>query len=109
MKSALIKTSWVLVAVLGFSAVIQAQTEPQAQQQQVPSRPQSPYKAMVFDVKYRDPDALATVLQPLLSGTSNTSMVPNRSMKTITVRDYPENITAIGEALKRLDVPDTPA
>ncbi len=33
-------------------------------------------------------------------------MVANRQMKTITVRDYPENIAAIGEALRRLDVPD---
>lgn len=119
MKSALIRISWVLVAVLGFSAVIQAQTESQAQQQ--PQQPQqqpqtqsqnrnlSPYKAMVFDVKYRDPQALADALQPLQSGGSMTSMVANRQMKTITVRDYPENITAIGEALKRLDVPDTTA
>lgn len=114
MKSALIKILWVMVAVLGFSAVIQAQTESQTQQQPQPqaqtqNRNLSPYKAMVFDVKYRDPEALANALQPLQSGGSMTSMVANRAMKTITVRDYPENIAAIGEALKRLDVPDTTA
>ena len=52
------------------------------------------------------PEALASALQPLQSGQPQTSMVANRQMKTITVRDYPENIAAIGEALKRLDVPD---
>src|SRR5678816_1282321 len=84
MKSALIKISWVLVAVLGFSAIIQAQTESQQQQQQPqtqpPNRPQSLYKAMVFDVKYRDPQDLANALEPLRSGMPNTSMVANRSM-----------------------------
>jgi hypothetical protein len=35
-------------------------------------------------------------------------MQPNSEYKTITVRDFPENIATIGEAIKRLDVPLPP-
>jgi hypothetical protein len=80
----------------------QAQTQPQ----QTSAETRSPYKVQIFEVKHRNPDALTSALDGLRSGAPNTAMVPNRQLKTITVRDYPENLAAIGEALKRLDVPE---
>ena len=109
----LILVRFMVVLVMTFLVAAAAGTEIDAreqqqppQQQTEPQRPQSPYKAQVFAVQYRDPEALASALEPLRSGQPHTSMVANRQMKTITVRDYPENIAAIGEALRRLDVPD---
>jgi hypothetical protein len=40
------------------------------------------------------------------SGAKGSMITPNQNLRTLTVRDYPENIAAIEEALKRLDVPD---
>jgi hypothetical protein len=48
---------------------------------------------------------LAVILAPLASGFKGAELRPNSEFKTITVRDFPENIAAIEEALKRLDVP----
>jgi hypothetical protein len=116
MKSILVRVMFVVFIVFLVSSVrgdVSIDAKEQQPQQQppaetTPQRPASPFKAMVFDVKHKDPQALADALQPLMSGQPHTSMVPNRQMKTITVRDYPENISAIGEALRRLDVPDPP-
>lgn len=66
----------------------------------------SPYKVMIFEIKHRDPEMLAKALDGLRSSGANTAMVPNRSLRTITVRDYLENISAIADAIKRLDVPE---
>ena len=100
---------FIVSSVIGNVAIDAKEQQPQQQPpaETTPQRPASPYRAMVFDVKHRDPEALANALQPLQSGQPQTSMVANRQMKTITVRDYPENLAAIGEALRRLDVPET--
>jgi hypothetical protein len=42
------------------------------------------------------------------SGVKGTSISDSGEFKTITVRDFPENITAIEDALNRLDVPQAP-
>ncbi|MEJ7710454.1 MAG: secretin N-terminal domain-containing protein [Pyrinomonadaceae bacterium] len=59
----------------------------------------------MFDVKNRDPQSLVSVLSGLGSGSLGTAMTPNRDFKTLTVRDFPENLASIEEALKRLDTP----
>lgn len=61
----------------------------------------------IFQVKNRNPESLASVLEPLGSRGYGTMIRPNRDLNTITVRDLPENIVIIEEALKRLDVPQT--
>ncbi|HKO97961.1 MAG TPA: secretin N-terminal domain-containing protein [Pyrinomonadaceae bacterium] len=66
------------------------------------------FKSKVFDVKYRDADSVARVLRQLGSGFKGASMAANDEFKTITVRDFPENLATIEEALKRLDTPGTP-
>ncbi len=65
------------------------------------------FKSKIFDVKYRDPSKLAAVLHGLVS--SGAALVSaNSEFKTITVRDFPENLVIIEEALKRLDTPVAP-
>ncbi len=66
------------------------------------------FKGKVFDVKHRDVASLANALRTLGSGFSGSGLVPNAEFKTLTVRDFPENIAAIEEALKRLDTPTIP-
>lgn len=66
------------------------------------------FKSMVFEVKYRDPASLSNVLRPLGSGFKGSMVSPNSDFKTITVRDFPENLATIEEALKRLDIPTAP-
>ena len=68
----------------------------------------SGFKNKVFEVKYRDPASLANVLTRLTSGFKGAGITPNADFKTLTVRDFPENIAAIEEALKRLDTPGAP-
>ena len=63
------------------------------------------FKGKVFDVKHRDPTALARALQTLGSGFKGARISPSDEFKTITVRDFPENIAAMEDALKRLDMP----
>lgn len=66
------------------------------------------FKSKVFEVKYRDAYTLATVLRQLGSGFKGASVSANSEFKTITVRDFPENLATIEEALKRLDTPAAP-
>ncbi len=66
------------------------------------------FKNRVFDVKHRDPESLFRVLRLLGSGLRGASMSADRVFRTITVRDLPENMAAIEEALKRLDTPEPP-
>jgi hypothetical protein len=68
----------------------------------------SGFKNKVFEVKYRDPSSLASVLTRLTSGFKGAGITPNAEFRTLTVRDFPENIATIEEALKRLDTPGAP-
>ncbi|MGH9843591.1 MAG: secretin N-terminal domain-containing protein, partial [Blastocatellia bacterium] len=106
----MVKTSILLILILslGFTAL--------AQQQQ-PSKPSSNdsqwvdfsgFKGKVFDIKNREPRDLVPTLRPLGSGFKGAVIEANPDFKTITVRDFPENLAAIEEAIKRLDVPLPP-
>jgi hypothetical protein len=66
------------------------------------------FKSKIFEVKYGDPNGLASVLRSLGSGLKGAAMSADRDYKTITVRDFPENIAVIEEALKRLDKQQPP-
>ena len=65
------------------------------------------FKSKVFEIKHRDPRELANVLRALGSGFKGASLSGNLEFNTITVRDFPENIATIEEAIKRLDVQET--
>ncbi len=66
------------------------------------------FASRVFEVKHREPSDLAAVVRPLGSGYRGATVSANRDFKTISVRDFPENIAAIEAALKRLDVAEAP-
>jgi len=66
------------------------------------------FKSKVFEVKYRDPGSLANVLSRLTSGFKGAAISSSSEFRTITVRDFPENLLTIEEAIKRLDTPGTP-
>ena len=66
------------------------------------------FKSRVFDVKYRDPGSLASVVSRLGSGFKGAAISSSSEFKTITVRDFPENLVTIEEAIKRLDTPASP-
>ena len=67
---------------------------------------QKMFQNRVFDVKNRDPLSLARVLAPLTSGFRGAVVSANPEFRTISVRDFPENITLIEEAIRRLDMPE---
>lgn len=81
-----------------------------AQQPQPPKEKESNYvdftgfKGKIFELKNRDPHDLISILSPLGSGFKGATIQANSEMKTLTVRDFPENIAVIEEAIKRLDV-----
>jgi hypothetical protein len=66
------------------------------------------FKSKVFEVKYREPNSLASVLNRLTSGFKGAAISSSSEFRTITVRDFPENLATIEEAIKRLDTPAAP-
>lgn len=66
------------------------------------------FKSKIFEVKYRDAPSLVGVLRQLLSGFKGATISASGEFKTLTVRDFPENLATIEEALKRLDTPAAP-
>lgn len=66
------------------------------------------FKNKLFQIKHRDPNSLLEVLKLLGSGFKGATISVNQEFKTITVRDFPENLATMEEALGRLDVPQPP-
>lgn len=66
------------------------------------------FKSKVFEARYRDANSLAKVLRQLGSGFKGASISANSEFKTLTARDFPENLATMEEALKRLDTPAPP-
>ncbi len=69
---------------------------------------QTNFRNKILEVRHRDALNLLPVLRALGSGIRGATINASREFKTLTVRDFPENIATIEEALKRLDVPVTP-
>lgn len=66
------------------------------------------FNSKVFEVRHRDPESLAKVLRQIGSGFKGASISANSEFRTVTVRDFPENLATMEEALKRLDTPVAP-
>jgi hypothetical protein len=66
-------------------------------------------KSRVFEVHNRDARSLAATLRLLGSGATGADLSVNEELHTISVRDFPENLVTIEDALKRLDVPPAAA
>ena len=90
---------------LGPARQVQAQSAPKAAE--TPKEEfvtEKGFASRVFEIKHREPGDLASVLRPLGSGYRGATISANREFRTISVRDFPENIAAIEAAVKRLDV-----
>ena len=85
-----------------------------AQQAQAPAQKESEYvehkefKSKIIELKNREPREVVRILSNLGSGFKGAKVTTNPGYSSITVRDFPENIAAIEEAVKRLDVPAAP-
>jgi hypothetical protein len=90
-----------VIAIVGPAAAADKEEERPAER--IPG-----VKSRVFEVKHRSPEDLIRVLRPLGSGVKGTAIAESGEFHTITVRDFPENIASIEDALKRLDVPSPP-
>jgi type II secretory pathway component GspD/PulD (secretin) len=95
----------VVLTLIVMPAVLAQQPSP------TPDKPKDDYvterqfKSKIFEVKYREPSSLASVLRQLGSGFKGAGISSNNEFKTLTVRDFPENLATIEEAIKRLDTP----
>jgi hypothetical protein len=102
-----ILTAFVLVLVV-ISASVAQQAEP-ARTQADPRENifTKGFRTKIFAVKYRNVDRLAAVLRSLMSSGA-ASISASSEFKSITVRDFPENLATMEEALQRLDTPSAP-
>ena len=82
-----------LISILLFTASLFAQ------------EPESKLRTKMFQVQHRTPHDISLAIKTLGSGTKGADFSWNDEMHTITVRDFPENIAAIEEAIGRLDRP----
>jgi len=105
MKIAAAALVLVLVSIAAFAQQPAPSPAPKSEPDYVTEKS---FKGKVFEVKYRDAASLAKVMQPLGSGFKGASVWANSEFKTITIRDFPENLATIEEALKRLDTPAAP-
>lgn len=99
------KITALLIAIMSVTVLVQAQSTP------APSPSDnyvtnSGFKNRVFEVHNRMPDDLIPVIRLLTSGFKGAQISASNEFRTLTVRDFPENIAAIDEAIKRLDKPE---
>lgn len=95
-----------LSAVMLFAAAARAQEAGAPSQTQQARTAGAGFRSRIFEVKYRNPETLQHVLQTLGSGFQGSVISTNRELRTVAVRDLPENLAVIEEALRRLDVPE---
>ncbi len=104
MSSRSFKLIFIILLAVAVQAVAVAQqkSEPPPQKDYVES---TGFKGRIFEIKYRDPGEIYRTVLILGSGFKGATVTYNPELKTITVRDFPENIATIEEAIKRLDIP----
>lgn len=100
------RTVLALALVLLVAPAALAQSEQTQPKQEDNFVTQKMFQNRVFEVRNRDPLSLSRVLAPLTSGFRGAVVAPNQEFRTITVRDFPENIAVIEEAIRRLDQPE---
>jgi hypothetical protein len=102
-----------LATILTFCAVASAQQPATAAAPAAPA-PESRYaettafKTKIFEIKNGDPERFHNLLAGLGSGFKGAEVRVQPEFGTITVRDFPENLAVMEEALKRLDKPQPP-
>src|SRR5438128_2484134 len=70
---------------------------------------QEKFHTKMIEVHNRNPHDIYVAVRTLGSGAQGADLNFNNETQTITVRDFPENIAAIEEAIARLDRPTPPA
>jgi hypothetical protein len=105
--------AYLMLACATMTSFALAQTDKERQNEQKKDEQPSPtdlkrFSVKLFEIKYRSPHNLEQVLRVMGSGAPHSIVSANQNLSTLTVRDFPENIAAIEEALKRLDVPEKP-
>jgi len=86
-------------------AATQPATAPSAENRYVET---TAFKTRIFEVKYGDASRFVSLLAALTSGFKGAEVRYQAEFGTITARDFPENLAAMDEALKRLDKPQPP-
>jgi hypothetical protein len=104
MKSLQAAVPAVLLTLAVVRPILAQTPAPQAKPPEETFITEKGFASRIFEVKHRDPADLATVVRALGSGFKGATISANRDVRTITVRDFPENIATIEAALKRLDV-----
>ncbi len=89
-----------LIVSLGAAPASSGQKEDER-----PAERGAAHKLKVFELRHRQCEDVMRVIKPLASGIRGTSLSNVGELKTITVRDLPEHMAAIEDAIKRLDVP----
>jgi type II secretory pathway component GspD/PulD (secretin) len=97
-------TAFVLTLIV-VPAVVAQQPAPSPEKPKDDFVTERQFKSKIFEVKYREPYSIASVLRQLGSGFKGAGITPNNEFKTLTVRDFPENLATIEGAIKRLDTP----
>ena len=100
-------TSLILTLIV-MPAVLAQQPNPTPEKPKEDFVTERQFKSKIFDVKYREPSSIASVLRQLGSGFKGAGISANNEFNTLTVRDFPENLVTIEEAIKRLDTPAPP-
>jgi hypothetical protein len=93
MKRILLAIALILAALPNFA------------QEKAPETVNVHLRSKFFEVHNRDPHDIANAIRLLGSGATGAAVDVNSQLRTITVRDFPENLATIEEAIKRLDVP----
>ncbi|HMV49876.1 MAG TPA: hypothetical protein PLD20_04660 [Blastocatellia bacterium] len=68
----------------------------------------SGFKGKIIELKHRSPYDISRIVSSLGSGFRGAKLTPNTDPPSLTIRDFPENIATIEEAVKRLDTPLPP-
>src|SRR5438105_11517207 len=86
-----------LISILLFTVAVFAQ------------EPGNKFRTRMFELHNRNARDIYVAVRTLGSGAQGADLNFNNETQTITVRDFPENIAAIEEAIARLDKPAPPA
>jgi hypothetical protein len=100
-----IVTTFLLLLLLSTTVLSQEKQEPAKSPDYVDF---SGFKGRIFEIKHGDPRHIASIIGPLGSGFKGATIRASHDPNLITVRDFPENIAVIDEAIKRLDVKQPP-
>jgi hypothetical protein len=123
MLKPVIKSIPAFLLALLLGGIAAAQQNQQSQQKPAttatssgePAKPPAPeyvdfsgFKGKIIELKHRNPYDISRIVSPLGSGFKGAKLTPNNEPPSITIRDFPENIATIEEAIKRLDTPLPP-